>query len=260
MKRMFLVAATVCMAVATLLTSAEKPARGDTTIRVIFPPEAAFISLKRQLRDVDWKKLIYTNEIKPKKDIVGYQIGMLFANWSVAAATREEQYVNIISTNIIRLTRDIDIDDDSVLVSIKKRVQKFGDYFKDDTPESYRKIEAEIRYIKDELKRYYGRTGNKTIVDQIGFGAWLEFNYIGANGLLLKYNPASTVVFNRSVEIDDFLAKAASDKRMLNIVEFLRAVKPKMTLKDGKTLSKAELAALRDQIGAFRVKLAAITK
>ncbi|MEK6793885.1 MAG: hypothetical protein AABZ39_03860 [Spirochaetota bacterium] len=260
MKRLLLAVATVFMAVAAFVTPAEKPPRGDTTIRVIFPPEAAFISLKRQLRDVDWKKLIYTNELKPKKDVVGYQIGVLFANWSVAAATREEQYVNIISTNIIRLTRDIDIDDDSVLVSIKKRVQKFGDYFKDDKPESYRKIESEIRYIKDELKRYYGRTGNKTIVDQIGFGAWLEFNYIGANGLLLKYNPASTIVFNRAIEIDDFLAKANADKRMANIIDFLRAVKPKMTIKEGKTLSKAELTALRDQIGAFRTKLAVITK
>lgn len=257
--KLLLLAALMLVATAGISQAkTDKPPKGDTVVTIMMPPEASFNTLKKGLKDVSWKKIVFSQELKPARDFVGYQIGVLFANWSVAAASKDQAMLDTISSNIIKLTKNIDIDDDAVLINVKKRIEKFSDYLKDDSTNSYQKISSEIRYIRDEVKTYYSKSGNKTMVDQIGFGAWLEFLYIGLQGVNEKYDPKITTVFNRSQEVDYFLRLADADPKLAPITGFLKSIKPKLTLRDGKTLSKKDVAALLAEIKSFRVSLAKV--
>lgn len=231
--------------------SKEEPPR-EFKVEAVMPTQGMLNTLQRKMHNIDWVSYVHTDRIEPKNAYVGYQMGVLIANWTICVLSKDEEAMARVSTNWFTFARDIDINDDLILLRIRDKVRGWDEALKNPNDENYRKIKRSISEIKNELTEYYADNNNGTVLKQIGFAVWLELMYIGVEAMMDNYEESVTTVLNRNKDANYFAANLAEDGNLEYAAKFVEELSSMLNLSDGKTMSLEELELLRDKILAFR--------
>lgn len=235
----------------------EEESTEEEVVYRIMPPQAFFSSISRKIEDIRWSDFLNTNAMKMNQDYVGYQLGSVFVNWSIAAILKDEKKAHVLATNWMELTSDIDIDDDAITLKMKDAVDALEKFFTNRTEENHEVMNEQISEVINDLEEYYQKVENETMVRQIGFGIWFEFLHLGVEGILANYDQAKTTIFNREGDLNYFIQEFGKDPALAEMVTFLQKIKPRLTLEEGETISKEQLISLRNELEDFRLKYVA---
>lgn len=256
-KRMLLlIALTAIVIFPTLIGCQKKRERPkEIVIQRIMPPQSSFHALRRMTRGaIKWVDIICTDKLVANDDYSGFQMGVIFANWTVASLIQDEDKIESLTTNWVELTQDFEIEDDAVLLRAKEKIDNLKSYVDAGDRASYNLLTTEIKAIYNDFKDYYEKEGDEQFIYQATLAIWAEFLYIGINGVLSldEFDRDVTILFNRAQEIEYFRELLKTKKGFRKEVKFLTYLRPQLTLVTDERLTKEQLTHVRDLIKEFR--------
>lgn len=217
------------------------------------PAQLAFISMKNQLSGVDWNKPIDTKAVKPTPGLVGYQIGLKVPNLTLALFTHNETASKALTTEIIELSKVIDIDDEAVLLQIKDRAGRINNLVRDSKGDNYADLITELGGIESLIKTYFHSRGNDTVIQQIIWGTWLDFLRISLEVQLgQNLNQSLPGFFSRAAEVSYFREKLKKVNGADREMDFLKKQEGYLNASSGRTLSRDEMSALLKSVNELR--------
>ena len=227
----------------------------ELTVKKVMPPEVIFKSLRRKLKGVDWKAFVENKQLVVKDEYIGYQLGSQFVHWSIAILSRQEKIANSLASNLMTLATTIDIDDDSILISIQQKIDAINGLMeqKEDRA-AYRKIKREIEDIKSLIADYFKTKANSTALRQMVIAGWIEFMHFCIKGLTEQYVSEATTILNRPQEVDYFIEYISTDAKLQEANLLFNELKTKMNQAEKTVFSKTELAWMFEKLSIFREK------
>ncbi|MBL8994020.1 MAG: hypothetical protein JNM63_11815 [Spirochaetia bacterium] len=176
------------------------------TLYKILPPQAPFAVFRSKARSIPWKNFVDTRRLPLIPERSGVQLGLTLAQWSLAEILGDEKNADLISANLVRLSKEMDIDDEALLVRLKNRVEAKG---AQKTEEAVRK---DIRAVEKELGSYFEKKGKGEWSHQLLFGSWLELLSVTLKGLTVANDPSLAGFLARRSEASYFLVRFAEGK------------------------------------------------
>lgn len=225
-------------------------------IRQYSDPKTILYSVNRKLENVDWSHYVKTYpEMDYKQPIGGIQTGILFANWSVATLVKDQERAEKISEKIMRFTKEVNIEDDAVLLNIKEKIEYIGENLDKENRSTKRTVQTEIREIKEILKRNFTQNNDDIMLKQLAFGTWIEFVCIVTSALDDHYDAHASTVLNRAAEIAVYVEDFEDDPAMDRYAVFLKEIKSYFDLEQKESLSQEKLKELKTQLKNFKKEL-----
>lgn len=217
------------------------------------PAQLAFISMKNQLAGVDWNKPIDTRKAKITAGLVGYQIGLKVPNLTLSLFTHNEAASKTLTTEIIELSKAIDIDDEAVILQIKDRASRINTLVNDTKGDNYADLLNEMGGIESLIKTYFRSRGNDAVIQQIIWGTWLEFLRISLD-VQLGQNLSESLpgFFSRAAEVNYFREKLKKVSGADAELDFLKKHEAYLNASSGKTLTRDEMTALLKSVKELR--------
>lgn len=228
-------------------------AKKEIVVDRILPPQASFYALRRQTKEktINWSSVLFKEPIEASEYASGFQAGVLFVNWSIASIIGDEQAVEVLTENWVRLMSGMEVEEDAFLLQMKKRIDNLSVYLSDSDAQAYRKVTSEVEAIYSDFREYYKKIGREEILKQATFAAWLEFLYAGLGGVIDNYDSEVAKLFYREQEIDYFIDSFEKDELYKNETNFLQSIKPYLSVREG-VVSKEQLITVYEKVKAFR--------
>lgn len=225
----------------------------DVKIESILPQTAYLAAVRRQLKDVEWSKYIFTGSFdydksKDSTQIWAYQMGVLLTNCGFASAIRDQDGVKHLSDEILDHAQKADIVDEDVIMKIMDIIHSFEALIKD---ENYREISNKVKEIESVIRKYYKDKQNESVIMTVKFSCWLEAFYIVAEAVTDNYNDALLNLFNRGQEVAYFQKSFAKNSKM-GESELLTKFAKEMEHKD--SMSEASVKKILAEIAEFRTQ------
>lgn len=200
---LFLVSA---LASLLLMAACHRETETDLTLNKILPPQAPFSAFRSKAKSIPWKNYLDTRRLPLIPERSGVQLGLTLAQWSLAETLGDEKSAELIGANLVRLSKEMDIDDEALLVRLKNRVETKGAL---KTEEAVRK---DIRAVEKELGSYFEKKGKAEWSQQLLFGSWLELLSITLKGLVAANDPGLSGFLARRGEAAYFLNRFSEGK------------------------------------------------
>ena len=178
----------------------------DLTLTKILPPQAPFAVFRNKAGAIPWKSFIDTRRLPLIPERSGVQLGLILVQWSLAETLGDEKNADLISANLVRLSKEMDIDDEALLVRLKNRVEAKG------SQKSEEAVRKDIRAVEKELGSYFEKKGKSEWSHQLLFGSWLELLSVTLKGMTVANDPSLAGFLARRSEASYFLYRFAEGK------------------------------------------------
>jgi hypothetical protein len=228
--------------------------KNNLTIEKIMPPQAMYSSMRKHLTTVNWSDYMIKQELTAKEEYLGYQIGTLFVNWTVAITSDNKKAATRIQNNIKTLIKELDIDDDVFVLLMKQNLDKVTTLLNDNPRKNYRQIIKLVKSTKKEIITYFKNKDDETALQQIAFSTWAEFLYIGLKAIDQKYSVGFSEIFNRSQEAQYFLDYLSGNPKMSEARELCLQITPLLTASKSLAIEKSNLNSVKTKIDNYRAK------
>ena len=192
------------------------PEPQDVKIESILPQTAYLAAVRRQLKDVEWNKYIFTGSFDYDKktdssELWAYEMGVLLTNCGFASAIRDEEGVKHLSDEILSHAQKADIVDEDVVMKIMDIIHSFEALIKE---ENFKEISNKVKEIESVIRKYYKDKQNDSIIMTVKFSCWLEAFYIVAAAVKDNYTDTLLNLFNRNQEVSYFKRAFVKNDKM----------------------------------------------
>ena len=233
------------------LFSKDLKQNGDV-IKNIIPPQSIIQSANKNLKDVQWEKYLLREHLKLKEEIIAFQYGYLFSQWTLSVLLNEKKQAEKISKNLFVISQEYDIEDDSILLELEAVFKAIKKDFEKNSSKNQRKIKKNIEKIKEILNSYFVRQDDVFFLQKVLFGSWIEFLHLGIQGIKEQYrDKKDTQILNRAYEVDYFVDTLAKELDKNSLV-FLKKIKPILTKAGKNGLTKIEIEQLNNYFLAYK--------
>lgn len=188
------------------LVSCGRDKEVDLTLHKILPPQAPFSAFRSKTKSIPWKNFVDTRRLPLIPERSGVQLGLTLAQWSLAETLGEKKDADQIAANLVRLSKEMDIDDEALLVRLKNRVEA------KETAKSEEAVRKDIRAVEKELGAYFDKKGKGEWSHQLLFGSWLELLSVTLKGMIAANDPSLAMFLARRGEAAYFLSRFAEGK------------------------------------------------
>ncbi len=239
----------VSIFLALALSSCGNESREPITLYEILPPQASFSAIRKNLAGIPWQSFVDTRKLPFIPERSGVRLGTTLAQWSLAATLGDEKSGDLLAGHLVRLAKEMDIDDEALLIRVKNRLDQSSIKNRDEAG-----IRSDIRFIEKEMRLYFEQKNKTEWNTQFLFGSWLEFLSIILQGLESQKDPAFTGVLSRAHEADFFLERfSQANGDYARETAFLKSARSWFQLQEDRGLKTAEIQKLSSLVKELKV-------